>query len=154
MPRIKWRKHLGGKHKSKNPNAEYKMCSDMRKRAKLAMEDLLLICEKASARDKILIFKNPRTRKTLVIPLIKALENTSERMNEKLEEIMSFGWSLQSSQIEFNVPALIRNPKYRKRKLIEWYCKNGFTRKQAIDRIETQESRKKYPFLIEPVKTD
>jgi hypothetical protein len=154
MPRIKWRKHLEGEHKSKNPNAEYKICSDMRKRAKSAMEDLLLICEKASERDKILIFKNPKTRKTLIIPLIIALENTSQRMDEKLEEIMDFGWSLQSSQIEFDILALMRSPKYRKCKLIEWYCKNGFTRKQAIDRIETQESRNKYPFLIEPVKTD
>ncbi len=123
------------------------MRHEIRERAELFMSDLLLIAQKASERDKVLIFKNPKTRKSLVIPLIVALENTCQRINDELEEVMSLGEQLQIRGINFDVPLLVRSESYRQKKHVELLCKWGINRKSARA-IATGEAQKTYPRAI------
>lgn len=144
-----WRDYLRGKYLIKNQSFKNKMRHEIRERAESFMSDLLLIAQKASERDKVLIFKNPKTRKSLVIPLIIALENTSQRMhdNDELEEAMSLGEQLQIQGINFDVPLLVRSESYRQKKHVELLCKWGMSRKYARD-IATVEVKKRYPKLF------
>lgn len=125
------------------------MRHELRKRAEEFMSDLLLIAQKSSERDKVLIFKNPKTRKSLVIPLIIALENTSQRMNDndELEEAMSLGEQLQIQGINFDVPLIITSKPYRQKKHVELLCKWGISRKSARAFV-SGEAQKKYPKLF------
>jgi hypothetical protein len=144
-----WREYLRGEYSIKDARFENKIRWEIRERAKERMSDLLLICQKASDQDKIMIFKNPKTRRGLVIPLIMALENTSERFNEELENFMDLGNSLLSQGIKFDVPLLIKNPRYRQKKHIELLCKWGLPRKYAKE-IATGEAQKRYPTALSP----
>ena len=131
MPKITWRDYLKGKYEIKNKNFEKKMRHDIRGRAIQMMRDLKLICKKASVRDKILIFKNPKTRKELVIPLIIELENTSKRRDERLENIMDLARELRRVGMKYDLTKLLRDTGYRKRKRVRLFLKWGFQRKYA-----------------------
>ena len=142
-----WRDYLRGKYLIKNPSFENKMRYEIRERAQLFMSDLLLIAQKADEKDKILIFRNPKIRKKLILPLIQELVNTSQYNDEKLEEVMRLGEFLEEKGIRYSVPLLVRSTSYRQKKHIELLCKEGFPRKYA-KAIATGEAQKTYPRAI------
>jgi hypothetical protein len=146
-----WRDYLRDEYPIKSSVFENKMRLEIRERANKIMSDLLLICEKASEKDKIMIFKNPKTRGSLVIPLIQALINKSEYMRdeEELEDAMSLGAQLLLTKIKFDVPLLIKRKSYRQQKHIELLCKWGLSRKAAKE-IATGETKRRFPFLLRP----
>lgn len=138
-----WRKYLKGDCPAVD---ETKMRHDIRERAKNLMSDLKLICEKASERDKILIFRDPETMQNLVIPLIRELMNTS-KMSRESKEITGLASSLKKEGIAYDLSLLVRSAKYREKKKVELFRKWGFSRKNAV-KIASGEIRKEYPHLL------
>jgi hypothetical protein len=139
-----WGEYLRGEYTINDRSYKDKMRWEIRQIANRAMNDLLLICQKVSDTDKVLIFKNPETRKNLVIPLIIALESTSERGDDTLESTMALGESLLAEGIKFKVPLLLKSARYQQRKHIELLCKWGIPRKYAKERA-AEHAKISYP---------
>ena len=116
MPKTRWREYLKGKYKINNKNTKTQVRHNIRERATQMMKDLLLICEKASERDKILIFKDPETRDNIVIPLLKELTFHAKPTDNPLNEIMLLADGLHLYGIKYDLVRLMKNPEYRKRK--------------------------------------
>jgi hypothetical protein len=139
-----WRKYLRGEYTIDDKGFRDKMRWEIREIANSRMADLLLICQRGSDTDKVLIFKNPETRKNLVIPLIIALESTSERGDEALELTMSLGESLLLEGIKFKLPSLLKSALYQQRKHVELLRKWGMPRKYAKERA-AEHAKSSYP---------
>jgi hypothetical protein len=110
----KWRDYLKGKIKVEDKD---KMNWEIRKRAKQMMEDLLLIAEKTNERQRIAIFKNPKNRNELVIPLARELFNRSafDHGKQEYEDITRLGAELTAMGKQYDWIKLIEDKDYRRR---------------------------------------
>lgn len=104
MPEIKWREYLRGEYVV-DDNQRYKFDHDIHLRAIQMMRDLLLIAEKSNTRQKTQIFKNPETRNNLVIPLIRALHNSSAFLTpeqKEFDDTVQLMQGLESAGIKYD----------------------------------------------------
>jgi hypothetical protein len=82
---------------------------DIRTRAKKMMSDLLFIAEKSNSRQKTAIFKTPETRNNLVIPLIKALHNSSAFLtpeDKEFGDIVGLMQDLERTETDYDIVKL------------------------------------------------
>jgi hypothetical protein len=108
LPEIKWREYLRGEYLV-DENLRYKYDHDIHFRAIQMMRDLLLIAEKSNTRQKTRIFKNPKTRSKLVIPLIIALHNSSAFLTpeqKEFEDIARLMQDLEFTGIKYDFAKL------------------------------------------------
>jgi hypothetical protein len=114
MPKVKWREALKSGRKLGD-----KMAFDIRERATQMLADLLLICERLPEKDKIMIFRNPRTCNTIVAPasikLTWEIADVSENHKEFSKEILDLVKQLDLHGIPFK-HSLLFNKDYLKAK--------------------------------------
>jgi len=115
----KWREYLNGEYQVKNKD---KMNWEIRRRAKQMMRDLLLITRKMPRRQRNIIFKTPKIRDNLVIPLVRELFNSASFLSpgqEEYEGIARLARNLESVDIRYNWVKLLEDKVYRGWKEVE-----------------------------------
>jgi hypothetical protein len=121
MPKTKWREYLKGEYAPPNENALNKMHSDVRKRAKQMIEDLLLIAQKSNKRQRIRIFREPEIRKT-IRSLIVELHNNSlilAPQDKEFEEIVRLMQELELAKVKYDWVKLVEEKDYRDQKRVQ-----------------------------------
>lgn len=121
MPKTKWREYLKGEYIIKDENLRNKMHHDIRQRAKQIMKDLLLIAEKSDKRQRILIFKDPDFRDSVIRPLWRELMNNSCILTpdeENYEDIVDIIRGLIKHGIKYDFVRIIEDKGYRNQRIV------------------------------------